>query len=36
MNIFKKIALFDFDYKVYWKNRGVKIRQRLLEREKIF
>lgn len=36
MNIFKKIALFDFDYKVYWENRGVKIRQRLLEREKIF
>lgn len=36
MNIFKKIALFDFDYKVYWKNRDVKIRQRLLEREKIF
>ena len=36
MNIFKKIALFDFDYKVYWENRNVKIRQRLLEREKIF
>ena len=36
MNIFKKTALFDFDYKVYWKNRDVKIRQRLLEREEIF
>ena len=36
MNIFKKIALFDFDYKVYWKNRDVKIRQRLLEREEVF
>jgi len=36
MNIFEKITLFDFDYKVYWKNRNVKIRQRLLEREIIF
>ncbi len=36
MNIFEKITLFDFDYKVYWKNRNVKIRQRLLEREEIF
>ena len=36
MNIFEKIVLFDFDYKVYWKKRDVKIRQRLLEREKIF
>lgn len=36
MNIFEKITLFDFDYKVYWKNRDVKIRQRLLEREEIF
>ena len=36
MNIFKKTALFYFDYKVYWKNRDVKIRQRLLEREEIF
>src|SRR4030067_3747570 len=36
MNIYKGITLFDFDYKVYWKNRSVKIRQRLLEREVIF
>jgi len=36
MNIFEKTNLFDFDYKVYWKNRNVKIRQRLLERERIF
>lgn len=36
MNIFKTVNLFDFDYKVYWKNRDVKIRQRLMEREKIF
>src|SRR3989338_1476676 len=36
MNIFEKIALSSFDYKVYWKNRNVKIRQRLLERERIF
>ena len=36
MNIFEKINLFDFDYKVYWKKRDAKIRQRLLEREKIF
>jgi len=36
MNIFEKIVLSSFDYKVYWKNRNVKIRQRLLERERIF
>ena len=36
MNIFKGVNLINFDYKVYWKNRNVKIRQRLLERERIF
>ncbi len=36
MNVFKKVNLTNFDYKVYWKNRNVKIRQRLLERERIF
>lgn len=36
MNVFKTVNFTDFNYSVYWKNRDIKIRQKLLEREKIF
>ena len=36
MNIFNGVDLKNFDYNVYWENRSVKIRQKLLEREVIF
>ncbi|MEK7069498.1 MAG: class I SAM-dependent methyltransferase [Patescibacteria group bacterium] len=36
MNIFNGVDLKNFDYNVYWENRSVKIRQKLLEREGVF